>query len=179
MTAGMLAAAQDHDVGGLQLPCVLQMAANAFFSKASVAMSGYAMLTSGNANLPLAQRIREEQAQVHRFKAVKRIGRTGEDEEVVDQLLHPRRRQLVDAQAADLDQMPRPDLMPARERKTAGEACDPRPARCLFLLDWTFAKLVFTTPSGAAVKQKANLQNFSDFLKSALSCEICGQGFMR
>ena len=52
--SGMLAAAQDYDVGGLQLPCVIEMAANAFFSKASVAMGGYAMLTSGNANLLMA-----------------------------------------------------------------------------------------------------------------------------
>ncbi|HSQ71308.1 MAG TPA: acyl-CoA dehydrogenase [Rubrivivax sp.] len=49
--SGMLAAAQDCDVGGMQLPCVIEMAANAFFSKASVAMGGYAMLTSGNAGL--------------------------------------------------------------------------------------------------------------------------------
>jgi len=49
--SGMLAAAQDYDVGGMQLPCVIEMAANAFFSKASVAMGGYAMLTSGNAGL--------------------------------------------------------------------------------------------------------------------------------
>ncbi len=52
--SGMLAAAQDYDVGGMQLPCVIEMAANAFFSKASVAMGGYAMLTSGNANLLMA-----------------------------------------------------------------------------------------------------------------------------
>jgi alkylation response protein AidB-like acyl-CoA dehydrogenase len=52
--SGMLAAAQDHDVGGMQLPCVIEMAANAFFSKASVAMGGYAMLTSGNASLLMA-----------------------------------------------------------------------------------------------------------------------------
>ena len=52
--SGMLAAAQDAEVGGLQLPCVVEMAANAFFSKASVALSGYAMLTSGNANLLMA-----------------------------------------------------------------------------------------------------------------------------
>ena len=45
--SGMLAAAQDHEFGGMQLPCVVEMAANAFFSKASVAMGGYAMLTSG------------------------------------------------------------------------------------------------------------------------------------
>ena len=52
--SGMLAAAQDYEVGGLQLPCVIEMAANAFFSMASVAMGGYAMLTSGNANLLMA-----------------------------------------------------------------------------------------------------------------------------
>ena len=49
--SGMLAAAQDYDIGGMQLPCVIEMAANAFFHKASIAMGGYAMLTSGNANL--------------------------------------------------------------------------------------------------------------------------------
>jgi alkylation response protein AidB-like acyl-CoA dehydrogenase len=52
--SGMLAAAQDHAFGGMQLPCVVEMAANAFFSKASVAISAYAMLTSGNANLLMA-----------------------------------------------------------------------------------------------------------------------------
>ncbi|MBB4845434.1 butyryl-CoA dehydrogenase [Paucibacter oligotrophus] len=52
--SGMLAAAQDYEVGGMQLPCVIEMAANAFFSKASVAMGAYAMLTSGNANLLMA-----------------------------------------------------------------------------------------------------------------------------
>ena len=52
--SGMLAAAQDYDVGGMQLPCVIEMAANAFFHKASIAMTGYALLTSGNANLLMA-----------------------------------------------------------------------------------------------------------------------------
>ena len=52
--SGMLAAAQDYDIGGMQLPCVIEMAANAFFSKASVSMGGYAMLTNGNANLLMA-----------------------------------------------------------------------------------------------------------------------------
>jgi alkylation response protein AidB-like acyl-CoA dehydrogenase len=52
--SGMLAAAQDHDIGGMQLPCVIEMAANAFFHKGSIAMGGYAMLTSGNANLLMA-----------------------------------------------------------------------------------------------------------------------------
>ncbi len=37
--SGMLAAAQDHDIGGMQLPCVIEMAANAFFHKASIAMA--------------------------------------------------------------------------------------------------------------------------------------------
>ncbi|HEU4460662.1 MAG TPA: acyl-CoA dehydrogenase [Methylibium sp.] len=52
--SGMLAAAQNYAHGGMQLPCVVEMAGNAFFSKASVAMSGYAMLTSGNASLLMA-----------------------------------------------------------------------------------------------------------------------------
>lgn len=52
--SGMLAAMQDYDAGGMQLPCVVEMAANAFFSKASVAMGGYAMLTAGNASLLMA-----------------------------------------------------------------------------------------------------------------------------
>jgi len=52
--SGMLSAAQDFEVGGMQLPCVIEMAANAFFSKGSVAMGGYAMLTSGNASLLMA-----------------------------------------------------------------------------------------------------------------------------
>jgi alkylation response protein AidB-like acyl-CoA dehydrogenase len=52
--SGMLAAAQPYDVGGMQLPCVIEMAANSFFSMASVSMGGYAMLTSGNASLLMA-----------------------------------------------------------------------------------------------------------------------------
>ena len=52
--SGMLAAMQDYEAGGMQLPCVVEMAANAFFSKASVAMGGYAMLTAGNASLLMA-----------------------------------------------------------------------------------------------------------------------------
>ena len=52
--SGMLAAAQDYEWGGMQLPCTIEMAANAFFSKASVSLGGYAMLTSGNANLLMA-----------------------------------------------------------------------------------------------------------------------------
>jgi alkylation response protein AidB-like acyl-CoA dehydrogenase len=52
--SGLLAASQDYEIGGMQLPCVVEMAASAFFSKASVAMSGYAMLTKGNAGLLMA-----------------------------------------------------------------------------------------------------------------------------
>ncbi|MBL8305407.1 MAG: acyl-CoA dehydrogenase [Rubrivivax sp.] len=52
--SGMLAAAQDFDDGGMQLPCVIEMAANAFFSKASVAVGAYNMLTRGNAGLLMA-----------------------------------------------------------------------------------------------------------------------------
>ncbi len=51
--SGMLAAAQDHDIGGMQLPYVIEAAANAFFAKASVSI-GSAMLSVGNANLLMA-----------------------------------------------------------------------------------------------------------------------------
>ena len=49
--SGMLAAAQDYEIGGMQLPCVVEMAANSFFSKAGIGIGGGGMLTSGNANL--------------------------------------------------------------------------------------------------------------------------------
>jgi butyryl-CoA dehydrogenase len=52
--SGMLAAAQDHDIGGMQLPCVVEMAANSFFSKAGIGVAGGSLLTSGNANLLMA-----------------------------------------------------------------------------------------------------------------------------
>ncbi len=52
--SGMLAAAQDYEIGGMQLPCVVEMAANSFFSMASVSLGAYAMLTSGNASLLMA-----------------------------------------------------------------------------------------------------------------------------
>lgn len=48
--SGMLAAAQDYDIGGMQLPYTVQAAANAFFGLASVSI-GSNMLTAGNANL--------------------------------------------------------------------------------------------------------------------------------
>jgi butyryl-CoA dehydrogenase len=52
--SGMLAAAQDYDNGGMQLPCAVEMAANAFFSKAGISLGGGGLLTSGNANLLMA-----------------------------------------------------------------------------------------------------------------------------
>ena len=48
--SGMLSAAQDYAVGGMQLPYTLEAAANAFFAMASVSI-GSGMLTTGNANL--------------------------------------------------------------------------------------------------------------------------------
>ncbi|HZT55786.1 MAG TPA: acyl-CoA dehydrogenase, partial [Burkholderiaceae bacterium] len=52
--SGMLAAAQDYEIGGMQLPFVVQMAANGFFAHAGGNVAGGAMLTSGNANLLMA-----------------------------------------------------------------------------------------------------------------------------
>ena len=51
--SGMLSAAQDYEMGGMQLPYTVEAAANAFFSMASVSISS-GMLTSGNANLLMA-----------------------------------------------------------------------------------------------------------------------------
>jgi alkylation response protein AidB-like acyl-CoA dehydrogenase len=51
---GMIAASQDAGIGGMQLPCVVEMAANAFFSQASIAIGAYTMLTHGNAGLLMA-----------------------------------------------------------------------------------------------------------------------------
>ena len=48
--SGMLAAAQDYEHGGMQLPYVIAAAANAFFGKASISI-GSNLLTVGNANL--------------------------------------------------------------------------------------------------------------------------------
>ncbi len=48
--SGMLSAAQDYEVGGMQLPYTVEASANAFFAMASVSI-GSGMLTTGNANL--------------------------------------------------------------------------------------------------------------------------------
>ncbi|MEO7337985.1 MAG: acyl-CoA dehydrogenase, partial [Caldimonas sp.] len=60
--SGMLAAAQDYDIGGMQLPCVVEMVANSFFSKAGIGIGGGGMLTSGNANLLMAHGTPAQQA---------------------------------------------------------------------------------------------------------------------
>ena len=50
---GMMAASQDFDAGGMQLPYSVEVAANAFFYKASVGI-GYGGLAVGNASLLMA-----------------------------------------------------------------------------------------------------------------------------
>ena len=49
--SGMLSASQDYEVGGIQLPCVVQMAANALFWEAGIGLGGASLLTVANANL--------------------------------------------------------------------------------------------------------------------------------
>ena len=51
--SGMLSAAQDYAIGGMQLPYTLESAANSFFAAASVSI-GSNMLTSGNASALMA-----------------------------------------------------------------------------------------------------------------------------
>jgi butyryl-CoA dehydrogenase len=51
--SGMLAAAQDYALGGMQLPYTVEAAADAFFAKASVSIGG-GLLTRGNAGLLMA-----------------------------------------------------------------------------------------------------------------------------
>ncbi len=48
--SGMLSAAQDYEMGGMQLPYTIEAAANSFFACASISI-GTGMLTTGNANL--------------------------------------------------------------------------------------------------------------------------------
>jgi alkylation response protein AidB-like acyl-CoA dehydrogenase len=60
--SGMLAAAQNYEIGGMQLPCVVEMAANSFFSKAGIGIGGGGMLTSGNANLLMVHGTPAQQA---------------------------------------------------------------------------------------------------------------------
>ena len=48
--AGLMAAGQDFELGGMQLPCVIEKAGFAWFKGANVATSAYPFLTIGNAN---------------------------------------------------------------------------------------------------------------------------------
>jgi butyryl-CoA dehydrogenase len=52
--SGLLAAGHDYEAGGMQLPFVVDMAANTFFAMASISVSAFAMLTYANANLLMA-----------------------------------------------------------------------------------------------------------------------------
>jgi butyryl-CoA dehydrogenase/acyl-CoA dehydrogenase len=51
--AGLMAAGQDYEYGGMQLPVTLEKAAFAYFKAANVGTSSYPFLTIGNANLLL------------------------------------------------------------------------------------------------------------------------------
>ncbi|RZI42803.1 acyl-CoA dehydrogenase [Herbaspirillum sp. HC18] len=48
--AGLMAAGQDFDFGGMQLPCLIEKAGFAYFKGANVGSSSYPFLTIGNAN---------------------------------------------------------------------------------------------------------------------------------
>ena len=48
--AGLVSAGMDAEVGGMQLPCLIEKAGFAWFKGANVATSAYAMLNIGNAN---------------------------------------------------------------------------------------------------------------------------------
>ncbi|WP_025599225.1 acyl-CoA dehydrogenase [Burkholderia sp. WSM2230] len=52
--AGLMAAGQDYEFGGMQLPLVIEKAGFAYFMGANAATAGYPFLTIGNANLLLA-----------------------------------------------------------------------------------------------------------------------------
>ncbi len=52
--AGLMAARQDYDLGGMQLPFVVERAGMAYMMAANLATSGYAFLTIANAELLLA-----------------------------------------------------------------------------------------------------------------------------
>lgn len=62
--AGLIAAGHDYELGGMQLPAVVEKAAFAWFYAANVATAAYPFLTVGNSNLIAAHGSRE---QVDRF----------------------------------------------------------------------------------------------------------------
>ena len=58
--AGLMAAGQDYDMGGMQLPAVVNAACFAWFKGANVSTAGYPFLTIGNANLLLAHGTKQQ-----------------------------------------------------------------------------------------------------------------------
>jgi alkylation response protein AidB-like acyl-CoA dehydrogenase len=58
--AGLMAAGQDYELGGMQLPMVLEKAAFAWFNAANIGTTTYPFLTIGNANLLLAHGTRQQ-----------------------------------------------------------------------------------------------------------------------
>ncbi len=70
--AGLLAASQDYEYGGMQLPAVVDKACFAYFLAANVGSAGYALLTAANANLLLAH---GSAAQVDAFARPQLVGR--------------------------------------------------------------------------------------------------------
>ncbi|MHB8666722.1 MAG: acyl-CoA dehydrogenase [Burkholderiales bacterium] len=58
--AGLMAAGQNYDLGGMQLPAVVNAACFAWFKGANVATAGYPFLTIGNANLLLAHGTKQQ-----------------------------------------------------------------------------------------------------------------------
>ena len=52
--AGLVGASKDAELGGMQLPTVVEIASMSFFYKASVGLAAYPMLTRGNANTIVA-----------------------------------------------------------------------------------------------------------------------------
>lgn len=54
VASGFMAAAQDADLGGMQLPVLVEKACLVYFKVANIALSAYPFLTIGNANLLLA-----------------------------------------------------------------------------------------------------------------------------
>ncbi len=70
--AGLLAASQDYEYGGMQLPEVVDKACFAYFLAANAGSAGYALLTAANANLLLAH---GSTAQVDAFARPQLAGR--------------------------------------------------------------------------------------------------------
>jgi alkylation response protein AidB-like acyl-CoA dehydrogenase len=58
--AGLMAAGHDYELGGMQLPCVVEKAGFAYLSAANIGTAAFALLTIGNANLLLAHGSREQ-----------------------------------------------------------------------------------------------------------------------